>query len=403
MVVDVEVALGISVALLVVAVVAAGWLWRQRAALALRLQHTEQVKAQLETDVAVLRQRHADDERRLEEFKQQIEQHLKALAGDVMKESRAELLQQADHKLKPLVDLLAKYDQHYKQIEQTRSREHGGLRETIDALSRQTTSLVSALRRPEVRGRWGEIALRRIVELAGLTERCDFDEQATLEHETGRLRPDLIVRLPNERCVVIDSKIVLDAFMEAVARPEGEERTKLLQRHVGQIHEQVRRLSSKAYLDAQTRTPDFLVLFLPVESALYAAVDIEADLLERAMEKRIVIATPTLLIALLKAVEMGWREAKVAENAEKIRALGEELHERISKALRDVVQVGSSLGKTVRDYNTLVGSVDGRLMPTLRKFESTGARSAKEAPAAIEPIVEAPRDLRSAADQTAAP
>jgi len=389
------IALTVACVLLVISLVACLLLYRQRAELAIQLHAALEEATGLDKALAVARQVHEHDEQQLEQFKQQVDKHLKVLTGEALKDSRDEFLKQAGERLKPITDLLRQYDTQYKKIEQSRSREYGSLKQVTESLQSQTDALVTALRRPEVRGRWGEIALRRLLELAGMTDRCDFSEQTTLDTEEGRLRPDLIVRLPNRRTVVIDSKVVLDAFLDAVHLPEGEERTARMRHHVQQIQEQVKRLSSKAYADHLGESPDFLVLFLPVESALYAATEVDRDLLERAMEKKVIIATPTVLLALLKAVEMGWREQQVADNARKIRDLGEQLHDRISKALQDVVRVGGSLEKTVRDYNTLVGSIDTRVMPSLRKFESTGAKSAREVPGSIEPIVTSPRQIRA--------
>lgn len=342
---------------------------------------------QLATEIAVLKEKQAGDEQRLNDFKQQLDHHLKALTGDALKESNKQFLTLADEKLKPIRELLSKYDAQYQRIEKSRNEQFGTIEQAANTLKDQTTSLVNALRRPEVRGRWGEVALQRIVELAGLTDRCDFDTQTNLTTDEGRLRPDLVVNLPNERRVVVDSKVPLDAFLEVARLPEGPERDAKLADHVRQLKTKVQQLSSKSYQAQFDRSPDFVVLFVPVESALYAALEVEGGLLEEAMKNRVVIATPTLLIALLKTVEMGWREQRVAESAEQIRDLGEQLHERLAKALGDVSTLGTSLEGTVKKYNTLVGSLSSRVMPAARKFEQLGTRSVKEMPAEL-PAVE---------------
>lgn len=347
----------------------------------------------LATEIAVLKEKQAGDEQRLNDFKQQLDHHLKALTGDALKESNKQFLTLADEKLKPIRELLSKYDAQYQRIEKSRNEQFGTIEQAANTLKDQTTSLVNALRRPEVRGRWGEVALQRIVELAGLTERCDFDTQTNVTTDEGRLRPDLVVNLPNERQVVVDSKVPLDAFLQVARLPEGPERDAKLADHVRQLKTKIQQLASKSYQSQFDRSPDFVVLFVPVESALYAALEVEGELLEEAMKNRVVIATPTLLIALLKAVEMGWREQRVAESAEQIRDLGEQLHERLAKALGDVASVGASLEGTVKKYNTLVGSLGSRVMPAARRFEQLGARSAKEMPAELPAVEVSAREL----------
>jgi DNA recombination protein RmuC len=396
----IEIALTITLVLLAVSIIACSILFRQRNQLRDALEYDRQRTAELDKDLAVSRQMHEADERRLKEFKEQIETHLKALTGDALKQSNTQFLELAEQKLRPITELLRQYDVHYKQIEQSRKMEYGGLKEATSSLLGQTQSLATALRRPEVRGRWGEIALRRIAELAGMKDRCDFTEQYQLETDEGRLRPDLVVHLPNGRNVVVDSKMVFDAFTDAVRLPEGDERSAKMMQHVGQIQEQIKKLSSKAYTDQFDRAPDFVILFIPIESALYAALEADGELLERAFRQKVVIATPTLLIALLKTIELGWHEQKLTENAETLRELGEELHVRISKALEHVINVGASLGRTVKDYNELAGSLDARVMPTLRKFEQAGGRSSKELPGAIESVDLNPRTLQSTTTQT---
>ena len=277
-----------------------------------------------------------------------------------------------------------------------RNEQFGTIEQAAATLKDQTTALASALRRPEVRGKWGEIALQRIVELAGLTERCDFDTQTTLHTDDRRLRPDLVVHLPNDRDIVIDAKVPLDAFLDAAPLPPSPQRTEKVDQLVRQIKTKVDDLASKTYQSQFERSPDFVVLFIPVESALYAALEADNNLLEHAMTKRIVVATPTLLIALLKTVEMGWREEKVAESAQQIRELGQSLHERLAKAFGDVEALGTSLNTTINRYNTFVGSLSSRVMPAARRFENLGARSAKELPAELPAVEITPRTVTPA-------
>lgn len=360
-----------------------------------KLEQRQKESTEAQSLIARLQEREQALRESFDVAQQQSRETFKALAGDTLKANSEQFFTQANEKLKPIADLLRRYDEAYKKIEESRKQEYGGLKQVTESLSGQTATLVTALRRPEVRGRWGEIALRRIIELAGLNDKSDFVEQSTVSTADATYRPDLIVRLPNERSIIVDAKMVFDAFYEGIALPEGEVRTAKMRQHAQQVRDQVQRLSSKAYLSAVGRSPDFLVLFLPIESALYAAMETDNALLEDAMASKVVIATPTILIALLKAVEIGWREQQVAANAQEIRELGQLLHERLTKTIGDIVKVGSSLEATVKNYNTLVGSIDSRLMPTARKFEQQGTRSAKELPASLDPVVELPREVRS--------
>lgn len=269
------------------------------------------------------------------------------------------------------------------------SQQVSDMRLTTESLRRETGSLTSALRKPQVRGRWGELHLRRTVELAGLVARCDFTEQAQLAD--GVLRPDVIVHLAGGKSVVIDAKVSLDAFLDASSSEDDDEREAHLQRHVRQLRTHVDQLASKAYWRALDETPEFVVMFVPAEAFLSAALDTQSDLLEYAATKHVILATPTTLIALLRTVAHGWSHETLAAQAMEVRRLGTELHQRLGALGGHLDKVGRSLGAAVAAYNAGVGSLEGRVLVTARRFNDLGV-TADELPAPRQ-VEEAPRSL----------
>ncbi len=245
-----------------------------------------------------------------------------------------------------------------------------GMRMTTESLRRETSSLATALRKPQVRGRWGEMHLRRAVELAGMVDRCDFTEQHQLDD--GARRPDLVVNLAGGRQVVVDAKVPLDAFLDATGSDNDEERQAHLARHARQLRTHVDGLSAKAYWKSLPSTPDFVVLFVPAEAFLSAALEAEPGLLDHAAERRVVLATPTTLIALLRTVAMGWSQETLASQVAEVQRLGRELYERLGTLGDHVAQVGRGLTTAVRAFNQAVGSLEGRVLVTARRFESLG-------------------------------
>lgn len=344
---------------------------------------TREENASLKTDIAVNMEKLRGIEERQKELAS-IEIRFKdafdSLATQAMRDSRNEFLLETEKKLKPLNDLIKDYNVSYQAIEASRKQEYGGLKSVTEMLKDQTSGLVTALKRPEIRGKWGEIQLRRIAELAGMTSRCDFFEQEQVNTDQGRLRPDMVVKLPNDRTIVIDAKTVLDAFLAAINSSDSTQRAAMLKQHVQQIDTQVKKLVEKSYSEQFDRAPDFVVLFLRVESSLYAAMEIDDGLIERALEKKVIIATPTMLIALLRAVEMGWRERQIAENAREIQKIGQDLHQRICTAMEHLQRMSKSLGTTVKNHNEFVSSIETRVLSSTRKFEELGVKSAKELP-----------------------
>ncbi len=244
------------------------------------------------------------------------------------------------------------------------------MRATTETLRRETASLSTALRKPQVRGRWGELHLRRAVELAGLVNRCDFDEQVQLAD--GSLRPDLVVRLAGNKSLVVDSKVPLDAFLDATGTDDEDVRDAHLARHARQFRTHIETLGAKRYWRALPESPEFVVLFVPGESFLCAALEADPALIEYAAERRVVLATPTTLIALLKTVAHGWQHETLADRARQIHELGRELHERLSRVSGHVDAVGRSLNAAVGHYNQAVGSLESRVLVSARKFAELG-------------------------------
>lgn len=320
------------------------------------------------------------------------------------KQANAEL-EKKQQSIKALVDpikeSLNKYNQTVQQIETARKEAYGSLTQRIKGLhqaqqdlSKETRHLGQALRRPEVRGRWGEMQLKRVAELAGMIENCDFYEQQTVED--GSARPDMVVNLPGDRCIVVDSKTNFDAFAKAIESEDEADRQQLFTRHAKQIEEQVRSLASKNYPSKiKGRSPDFVVLFIPSESLLDAALRREPDLIDKAMQANVVIATPTTLISLLKAVAAGWREQQIAENAQRISALGQELHKRLCTAVSHLDNLGKAVGKTVEHYNKFLGSMESQVLSQARRFEQLGSDSHKQLPNQLNTIDTIPREITS--------
>jgi DNA recombination protein RmuC len=253
-----------------------------------------------------------------------------------------------------------------------------------------------------VRGRWGEITLKRVVELAGLSEHCDFTEQPSVETGQGIQRPDLIVHMPDARELVVDAKTPLDAYLEAIDADNDETRRAALQRHAGQLEARVRELGSKAYWNQFERSPDFAVLFLPGDQFLSAALAERPELLDNALRMSVIIATPSTLIALLKAVAFGWRQTRVAENAALIRDLGQQLHQRIGTFVNHLAKVGKGLSSAVDGYNAAVGSLERQVLPGARRFTELGAATGEPLPT-LDPLDLLARRPASATEDPPAP
>jgi len=311
-----------------------------------------------------------------------------------------ELRQQAvENLVSPIGESLKKVDEQIRQMESTRDQAYGNLTNQISSListqeklQSETGNLVKALRSPTVRGRWGEIQLKRVVEIAGMLPYCDFVEQETVTTSTGRLRPDLIVRLPGGKNVVVDAKTPLLAYLEAVESADDDVRRQKLIDHARQVQTHMAQLSSKQYQEQFDPNPEFVVMFLPGETFFSAALEQEPALIERGVAQKVIPASPTTLIALLKAVAYGWNQEKLARNAREISVLGKELHERLRNLGAHVENLGKGLDRAVEAYNKAVGSLESRVMVSARKFVELGAPVTEEI-AELNPIETTTRNL----------
>lgn len=309
----------------------------------------------------------------------------------------------------PLREALSKTEQQIARIEKERAESFGALRASLEAvtlgqqmLHKETRNLVTALRRPEVRGQWGELTLKRLAELAGMVEHCDFAEQVSARNDEGQLRPDMIVRMPDGRQLVVDVKTPLDAYLEAIEATTDEARAVALQRHAKGVAERVRQLSAKSYWAQFEHTPDFVILFIPGDQFLSAALAENPSLLENAIRQNVIIATPTSFMALLKAVAYGWRQTALAQNAQVIRDLAGDLYKRLGVFTGHLAKLGRSLGGSVDAYNSAVGSLERQVLPGARKFTELGIRPDKEIET-LEPVATLTREPQLIEGGDAAP
>src|SRR5881296_66661 len=355
----------------------------------------------------------------LTQARQELAESFKALSGEALKTNNQAFLQLAktsfevlhaeakgdlaqrqqaiDELVKPLHDSLKRYEEQIHFLEQSRQSAYGGLdmhlkllAESHQRLQQETGNLVKALSAPSVRGRWGEITLKRVAELAGMVSHCDFVEQDVVENDEGRLRPDMVVQLPGGRQIVVDAKAVLAAYLEAYEAQDEAQRQERLRRHAAQVRSRMDQLSAKSYWSQFPQAPEFVVLFLPGEHFLGAALEQDPSLIEDGFSRRVVIATPATLIALLRAVAYGWRQEQLSEHAQQAGRLGKDLYERMAVLAEHLNDVGEALNKSVLAYNKAVGSIEARILPAARKFKELGIASDKDLPQ-LEPVESVPR------------
>jgi len=343
--------------------------------------------ATLEEQLRSNEQRFAEQKRLLEEAEKKLVTIFEATGAKLLQHNADRFMQQAEksfeEKAKPIRDLLDAQKKAVEEIEKKRESAYVRLDEQIkhiasahEKLNTETSRLVTALRRPEQRGRWGELQLRNVVELAGMTAHCDFREQVQTDDPTTRDRPDMAVNLPGGGVIVVDAKVSLDAYLNAI-QPDAD-RDAELQRHARQIETHVKQLASKGYWNQFDRTPRLVVLFMPLESALHAALEIKPDLHAQAMKDHVLIATPTLLVATLRAIAYGWQQEAIAQNARDIADVGRELYDRLSTYASHFAQIGKGLERANKSYNSAVGSLERMVLPSTRRLRELRATAASE-------------------------
>jgi DNA recombination protein RmuC len=384
-------------------------------------EQLREVNAKLEAQLEG--ERRAAQERS-ESFKQaagELSEKFKALSRDALKDNNQsfldlaratlekfqtsakgdlELRQRAiDQLVKPLKESLERVDGKIGEMEKARAGAYSELREQVRALATsqlqlqsETGNLVKALRTPHIRGRWGEIQLRRVVELAGMLQYCDFTEQETVTSEDARIRPDVIVRLPGGRTIVVDAKVPFDAFYESISTTDDVVRVERLKDHARLVRAHIGQLSKKSYWETVQPTPEFVLLFLPGENFYSAALEHDPKLIEDGVNQGVIIATPTTLIALLKAVSYGWRQEQMAANAHEVSKLGKDLYDRLRKFTEYFADIGKNLDRALESYNKGVGSLEARVLVTARKFKERGAIAGEEIEV-LEPIDKSARAL----------
>ncbi|HVA77749.1 MAG TPA: DNA recombination protein RmuC [Candidatus Binataceae bacterium] len=384
-----------------------------------QLAAVQGAKVAAETELKNARESIDRERSLLDDAKAKLSDAFSALAAEALGRSNEEFLKLAGERLgavsavatgdvearkkeietlvKPLGDSLEKMNAQIQALEKARSFAYGELGNQVKSLittqtelRSETANLVKALRAPQVRGRWGEVQLKRVVELAGMLERCDFYQQESVDTDTGRLRPDLRVQLPGSRSIIVDAKTPLLAYLEALEAPTEELRTAKLKEHARQVRDHMAKLEAKAYWEQFQPAPQFVVMFLPGETFFSAALEQDPSLIEAGRD-RVILATPTTLIALLRAVAYGWMQQETAENADRIRILGRELYERLATVVAFLDDVGTHLGRSIDSFNKAVASFESRVAPSARRFKELGIASDKEIE--LSPIDKVPRRM----------
>lgn len=374
---------------------------------ALARQHAEReshLEALARTREESLRREREELEKRFEEINKQSAARFEQIAGETIEKTRRRYEEQTareveerkaavERLVKPIGETLGKTEERLLAL----AEQVNLSKQSSESLRDETGKLVRALSRPEIRGRYGEIQLRRVAELAGMSPHCDFSEQDSVRDGDGSLlRPDMVVKLPNERIIAVDAKTNTYAYLEAINADSPEEQERHLERFARHVADQASQLARKGYWKNYDGSPEFTVMFIPGDHFLDAALARRPDLLEKAAEQGVILASPATLIGLLRAVAVGWREHRLAEEARELLTLGRELHERATVAFGHAAGLGKAITASVERFNKLVGSIDARMMPTLRKFEDVGVRGTKEIEALPEVTVR-PKRLETGA------
>jgi DNA recombination protein RmuC len=398
----------VSVVLLIAGLVV-GALAGAAVAAALARSSSERIREQLDAISVDSRERMRDEMKSISA--DVLKQTGDSLAGRLADQRRAEEERGAAEMAKraeelkglvgPVNDKLGRVEHEIGRLERERKQAQGELanmvrqlHEGVGGLRQETGNLVSALKRPNTRGSWGEIQLRNVIEMAGMIEHCDFLEQSTVQSEEGALRPDVLVKLPGEKLIVVDSKVPLDAYLAHLEAQTDDQRALQMARHARQTRDHITKLASKGYQRQFDTTPDLVVMFVPSEGIYHAALAEDPALIEYGVHQQVLMATPTTLIGLLRAVHYGWRQELIADSAREIAESARELHRRIARFVDPLAKVGRALGSAVGSYNEAVGSFDSRVLPQLRRMEESGAKSEREL-ASPAPVEATPRPLSS--------
>lgn len=391
----------------------------------IRLRNLHKENTRLKGDLAIECERRIIAEEknvRLMEFENKMTDTFKSVSSDVLRTSNQSFLELAaaqfekleqkthhdltlrhksiDDLVKPIQTSLQTVDQKIAELEKARLTAYTSVIEQVKSLASshtqlqsETAKLVKALRAPHVRGRWGEIQLRRVVEMAGMLEHCDFLQQESVTVDERKYRPDLIVKLPNLKQVVVDAKAPLSAYLESLETHDDVLKLTKLKEHARQIRTHINQLATKSYWDQFQPTPEFVVLFLPGEAFFSAALEQDPELIEWGVEQKIIVSTPTTLIALLRSVAYGWKQELIAENAQQVSKLGKELYERIRILVKHFEKIKKGLEGTVSAYNDAVSSFESRVLITARRFQELGSASDQEIPE-LESVTSVPKDIR---------
>ncbi|MDH3979816.1 MAG: DNA recombination protein RmuC [Gammaproteobacteria bacterium] len=388
-----------------------------------KLARLREANAKLEISLDLERKAADAQQQSAQQLNQQLRDSFNALAAEALQSNNAQFLRLAKENLeqfhikaegelekrekavetlvKPIREALQKTEAEVRRMENERKQAQGALNAHLETMAEshrllhnETRNLVQALRRPEVRGQWGELTLKRLAELAGMVEHCDFIEQETLQTETGQQRPDMVIRMPDRREIVVDAKTPLDAYLSAIEVTDDTERKGHMVRHARNVRERIRELAAKSYWQKLKYSPEFVVLFIPGDQFLSAALETDHKLIEDALTQHVILATPTSFVALLRAIAYGWRQESLAENADVIREIGQEMYARLITFAEHLAKVGSSLDKSVDAYNKAVASYDSRVLPGARKFTELGVTSKKEPPK-VEQIERMARNIES--------